>query len=113
MLKAAALVVTLAIAPACAAPNITGEAARALVTKQGAVLVDVRTPEEFARGHVDGALNVPVGELESTLATFPANKDQNVVVYCGSGRRSAKAAAILTKAGFTKVNDLGGMSNWQ
>lgn len=113
ILKAAALFVTLTIAPTCTTPTITGEAAHRLVTEQGALLVDVRTPEEFGSGHVDGALNVPVGELEAKLATFPAKKNQNVLVYCRSGRRSAKAAMILTKAGFTKVYGLGGMSNWK
>lgn len=107
---ALALSVSLA---ACAAPTITGEAAHQLVQKQGAVLLDVRTPQEFAEGHVDGALNIPVQELESKLASLPAKKDQDVVVYCRSGIRSAKASGILKGAGFTRVHDLGAMSNWR
>ncbi|MFO0594064.1 MAG: rhodanese-like domain-containing protein [Myxococcaceae bacterium] len=97
---------------ACAAPNISGEQAHALV-KQGAFLLDVRTPEEFAEGHIDGATNVPVQELEAKLASLNLKKDRDVVVYCRSGKRSARASEILKAAGFAKVFDLGGMSNWK
>lgn len=109
---AAAVIVSLALG-ACAAPTISGEAAHQLVQKQGALLLDVRTPEEFAEGHVDGAVNVPVQELEAKLASLPARKDQDVVVYCRSGVRSARASGILKSAGFSRVHDLGAMSNWR
>lgn len=93
-------------------PTITGEEARALV-KQGALLLDVRTTGEFAAGHVEGAVNIPVGDLEEKLGAVPAKKDQPIVVYCHSGRRSAAAKQVLEKAGFSKVVDLGAMSNWK
>lgn len=93
-------------------PTITGAEARALVD-QGALLLDVRTPGEFSAGHVSGAVNVPVSELEEKLATLPENKERPIVVYCQSGRRSAAAKKVLEKAGYTKVSDLGGMSNWR
>lgn len=102
-----------ALSSACASPTVTGEAAHELVAKQGAFLLDVRTPAEFSEGHIDGATNIPVQELEARLASIPAKKDQDVVVYCRSGARSAKAAGMLKAAGFTKVHDLGGMSNWK
>ncbi len=95
-----------------ATPTVTGEAAHELV-KQGALLLDVRTPQEFQGGHLDGAVNVPVQELEAKLATLPAKMDQPIVVYCRSGHRSANAAELLKKAGYTKVQDLGAMSNWK
>lgn len=98
---------------ACAHPTITGEAAHALVEGQGAVLLDVRSPGEFGDKHLDGALNVPVGELEEKLGSLNLAKDKAVIVYCRSGARSARAAGILQKAGFSKVHDLGGMSNWK
>ena len=60
---------------ACAAPTISGEAAHALVQKKSAVLLDVRTPEEFADKHLEGALNVPVAELEGRLASLDLKKD--------------------------------------
>lgn len=93
--------------------NVTGAQAEELVQKHKALLLDVRTPEEFAEGHVDGATNLPVQVLESKLSSFPAKKDQDIVVYCRSGKRSATAKALLEKAGFTRVHDLGGMSNWE
>jgi phage shock protein E len=112
-LRLASLLLAVVAAPACATPTIDGAAAQQLVTKNGALLLDVRTPEEFGSGHVEGALNVPVQVLAEQLSTLPAKKDQDVVVYCRSGARSARAASILKDAGFTKVHDLGGMSNWK
>lgn len=90
-------------------PTVSAERARALVN-DGALLLDVRTPAEFAARHVEGAVNVPVEELEARL---PAERDRAVVVYCHSGRRSAAAKELLLRAGFTKVFDLGAMSNWK
>jgi len=78
---------------------------------QGALLLDVRTPEEFARGHLPGARNVPVQVLESRLADV-GDRALPVVVYCRSGARSAHAKAILTSHGFGAVSDLGGMNRY-
>ena len=94
-------------AHAKAAP-VDGPTAKALVAK-GAVLVDVRSKEEFDAGHVDGAINVPV----DTVASHDfGKKDAPLVVYCGSGARSARAATALVGQGYTAVHDLGAMSNW-
>jgi rhodanese-related sulfurtransferase len=68
----------------------------------GAVVVDVRSPAEFAQGHVPGALNLPVDGLAGRLAELPA--ERMVVVYCASGARSARAAALLRGAGRTVVD---------
>ena len=113
LLAATLVAASLFVGTACAAPNVTGEAAHELVTKQGAFLLDVRTPGEFEGGHLDGATNIPVQELEAKLASLPAKKDQDIVIYCRSGARSATARQMLLKAGFTKVHDLGAMSNWK
>lgn len=77
---------------------------------QGAVLLDVRTREEFAGGHVRGAINIPVQELPTRLREVgpPGTK---VVVYCRSGGRSAAAAGMLRSAGL-EVEDVGPMSAW-
>ncbi|MDA0242459.1 MAG: rhodanese-like domain-containing protein [Chloroflexi bacterium] len=75
------------------------------------VLIDVRTPEEFASGHIAGAINIPVDEVSQRLAEFPT--DQPVVLYCRSGNRSAQAASILTSAGYNNLYDLGGIIDWQ
>jgi len=86
----------------------SSEDARELVAS-GATLLDVRTPGEYAGGHIDGALNIPVQQLGNRVAEVP--KDQPVVVYCQSGGRSARAAALLKQSGYD-VHDLGGMSRW-
>lgn len=85
--------------------------ARAWV-KDGAKLVDVRTPEEFASGHLPGAINIPVQDLPGRAPEIGAVTDR-VVVYCRSGSRSARAARLLTEAGFTAVLDGGAMAAWK
>lgn len=77
---------------------------------RGAFLLDVRTPEEFAEGHLPGATNVSVQTLAGRLDEVP--KDRPIVLYCRSGKRSARAAEILRNAGHEEVFDLGAMSNW-
>ena len=84
--------------------------ARALVD-EGATLLDVRTPAEFAGGHVSGARNIPVDALPARTAEL-GNPQTPVVVYCRSGMRSARATKILKAAGFATVMDIGPMPNW-
>lgn len=91
-------------------PDLSGAAARELVAK-GARLVDVRSPGEFAGVHLDGARNIPVGELGRRLGELGA-KDRPVIVYCASGARSAMAKRTLKGAGFREVYNLGAMHNW-
>ncbi len=80
----------------------------------GGKVVDVRGAEEFAAGHIDGAIHVPVAEIGARAATGELGaKGDPVVVYCGSGRRAAQAAEALRAAGFTQVVNLGPMSNWE
>ncbi len=74
-------------------------------------LVDVRTPAEFAGGHIEGAVNIPLDSLAQRLDEIP--QDQPVVVYCRSGNRSATAARQLAQAGYTDIYDLGGIIAWQ
>ncbi len=74
------------------------------------VLIDVRTPEEFASGHIANAVNIPVDQLASRLSEVP--QDKAVVLYCRSGNRSNQAAQILDRAGYTQIYDLGGIVNW-
>ena len=69
-------------------------------------VLDVRTPEEYAEGHVPGAVNVPHDQLASRLAEVP--KDKDVVVYCRSGRRAALATDVLAANGYTRVSHLEG-----
>jgi phage shock protein E len=78
--------------------------------RQGASVIDVRAPEEYASGHYEGARNIPVQELQRRFAEV-GDKAQAVVVYCASGIRSAQAARMLTAAGFTDVTNAGGLDN--
>jgi phage shock protein E len=78
------------------------------------VVLDVRTPEEFAAGHIPGALNIPHDQLPNRLAELAGAKNKDVVVYCRSGRRSAIAQEALLRQGFTSVKHLDGdMLKWQ
>ncbi|MFO1401808.1 MAG: rhodanese-like domain-containing protein [Steroidobacteraceae bacterium] len=76
-------------------------------------LLDVRTPEEFAAGHVPGARNIPVQELDARLAELAAARGGDIVVYCRSGRRAASALATLQAQGFEHLLHLeGDMQGW-
>jgi len=74
------------------------------------ILIDVRTAEEFAEGHIAGAVNIPVDYIERRLAEIPT--DIPVVVYCRSGNRSARAATTLVENNYAEVYDLGGIASW-
>jgi len=78
-------------------------------TKQH-LLLDVRTPDEFANEHIAGAVNISVQTLPDRLSEVP--RDIPVVIYCHSGNRSAQAARILSDAGYTNLYDLGGINAW-
>lgn len=92
-------------------PNpIDCERARALVA-DGAHLVDVRTPQEFAQGALPGAVNVPLQELFAGVQQFESNRP--LVLYCASGARSHQAAQALSLFGRDGVHDLGGIRNAQ
>lgn len=92
------------------AGQISPERARQLV-KDGATLIDVRSPAEFASGHLPGAINAPVSELSAHVKKLGV-KGQPVIVYCASGTRSAMARSMLKGQGFTQVFNLGAMSRW-
>lgn len=79
------------------------------IIKEGALLVDVRTPGEFASGHVKGSVNIPLDKLSSQLSKLKNQK--NIVVFCQSGGRSSQAKTILERSGFTNVVNGGGWNN--
>jgi len=75
------------------------------------IFLDVRTAEEYADGHVDGSLLIPVQELEGRLNEVP--KEKRVYVYCRSGKRSVAASNVLVKAGFSNIENIeGGINAW-
>ncbi len=75
------------------------------------LVLDVRTPDEYARGHIPGAINVPHGELAIRIAELPVTKSEEIVVHCQSGRRAQLAETTLREAGHSNVRDLTG--HWQ
>ena len=105
-----------ASAPAPAAVAVAPMSQEALLEHQSRhpdhlFVLDVRTPQEYAEGHVPGAVNVPQDQLASRLAEVP--KDKDVVIYCRSGRRSVLAADVLAANGYSRLSHLeGDMNAW-
>lgn len=84
-----------------------------IMSQQGALLLDVREPDEYAAVHATNAKLIPLGEVGARLKEIEAYKGKPVAVICRSGRRSAQAVGILKEAGFTQVvNVEGGTSAW-
>ena len=92
--------------------RIDAKSAKEMTEKGQAVLVDVRTPGEYAMGHINGANLLPLDTLSEQTAAALADKDAAVIVYCQSGARSAHAAAQLAAMGYKNVFDLGGIFSW-
>ncbi|MGK7944254.1 MAG: rhodanese-like domain-containing protein [Microcystaceae cyanobacterium] len=86
----------------------TEEATEAI--NAGAIVIDVRTPEEFAGGHLDGALNIPYDEIAQRISEITEERDRMIVLYCRSGRRASVAEEILRSNGFTNVLNAGAYS---
>ncbi len=85
-----------------------------LMNREKAVVVDVCSAEEFATGHVAGAKNIPLGELEAKLPGAVKNKQTPVILVCASGVRSSRAVGVAKKLGFEKAFSLtGGMGAWR
>jgi len=89
---------------------VTSSQASSLI-KDGAILIDVRTKEEYDENHITGAVNVPLSNIEEGNIDY--DKDTTIVVYCRSGNRSATAAKKLIALGYTSVYDLGSINNWK
>ncbi len=81
---------------------------------KGALILDVRTPEEFSSGHVPDAVNIPHDALASRLPELESDRDRPVIVYCERGGRASKATSVLLDAGYENVFHLAGdMSEWR
>ena len=80
--------------------------------KSGATILDVRSPGEFASGHIKGAINIPVDQLSKNLSKLK-DKERPIITCCASGMRSASAKSILKGAGYTQVYNGGGWSSLQ
>lgn len=89
------------------------EAKNILAEEPGAVFLDVRTPEEFEEGHIEGAVNINFFDEDFKEQVEALDKEKPVYIYCRSGNRSQKAGKILSQMGFEKVYDIGaGYINW-
>ena len=89
------------------------EAVTMMAQETGYIILDVRRPDEYAAGHIPNAINVPnetIGTAE--IAELP-NKDQLIMVYCRSGRRSKEASEKLVKLGYTNIVEFGGILDWK
>lgn len=85
-----------------------------LINREKGVVIDVCEPAEFAAGHVGGARNIPLGELESKLAGAVKNKALPLILVCQSGARSGRAVAIAKKLGYEQAQSLGGgLASWR
>ena len=77
------------------------------------IILDVRRPDEFAAGHIPGAINVPNETIGTVEISELPDKNQLIMVYCRSGRRSKEAAGKLVKLGYTNIVEFGGILDWE
>jgi rhodanese-related sulfurtransferase len=89
------------------------EATRMMETESNYVILDVRRPDEYAEGHIPGAINVPNESIGDTKISELPYKNQLILVYCRSGRRSKEAAEKLVKLGYTNIVEFGGILDWK
>jgi len=88
------------------------EAITIMEEESGYIILDVRTPEEFAGKHIPGAINIPNETIGTDEIPELPDKDQLILVYCRSGNRSKQASEKLVKLGYTNVVEFGGINDW-
>ena len=94
--------------------QISGAEAKALMdSESGYIILDTREQDEYDEGHIPGAILIPYGEIADRAEKELPNKDQLILVYCRSGRRSKIAAEELVKLGYTNVKEFGGIIDWE
>ena len=94
--------------------QISGAEAKALMdSESGYIIIDARTQEEYDEGHIHGAILIPEYEIADRAEKELPDKDQLILVYCRSGRRSKIAAEELVKLGYTNVKEFGGIIDWE
>lgn len=89
------------------------EAQKIMQSESGYIILDVRTAEEFSGGHIPNAINIPNESIETEPPKELPDKNQTILVYCRSGRRSKQAAQKLADMGYTNVREFGGINTWQ
>ena len=94
--------------------QISGAEAKALMdSESGYIIIDARTQEEYDQGHIPGAILIPEYEIADRAENELSDKNQLILVYCRSGRRSKIAAEELVKLGYTNVKEFGGIIDWE
>ena len=94
--------------------QISGEQAKNIMdTETDYIIIDARTQEEFEEGHIEGAILIPEYEIGERAEKELSDKDQLILVYCRSGRRSKIASQALADLGYTNVKEFGGIIDWQ
>ena len=88
------------------------EAKEIMDTEQNYIILDVRTEEEFAEGHIADAILIPDYEITEKAESVLTDKEQQILVYCRSGRRSKNAASQLVELGYRNVKEFGGIIDW-
>ena len=89
------------------------EAVKMMRDEKDYIILDVRRPDEFAEGHIPGAINVPNEEIGTAEIAELPNKSQLILVYCRSGRRSKEASEKLVKLGYTNIVEFGGIQDYK
>mgnify|MGYP003303705103 CR=1 FL=1 len=93
--------------------NITAEEAKQIMdSEEGYIVLDVREQEEYDAGHIPGAILIPYTQIEEKANEMLTDKDQLILVYCRSGRRSKIAAEALAELGYTNIKEFGGIIDW-
>lgn len=93
--------------------NITAQEAKEIMDTEGEyIILDVRTEEEYSEGHIQNAILIPDYEIEKKAGEMLKDKNQLILVYCRSGRRSKLAAESLIKLGYTNIKEFGGIIDW-
>ena len=93
--------------------NITAEEAKQIMdSEEGYIILDVRTQEEYDEGHIPGAIVISHEEIAEKAEEVLTDKDQLILVYCRSGRRSKIAAEALVELGYTNIKEFGGIIDW-
>ena len=89
------------------------EAVKMMKDEKNYIILDVRRPDEYAEGHIPGAINVPNEEIGTAEIAELPSKSQLILVYCRSGRRSKEASEKLVKLGYTNIVEFGGILDWK
>ena len=93
--------------------NITAEEAKRIMdSEEGYIILDVRTQEEYDQGHIPGATQISHEEIADKAEEVLTDKEQLILVYCRSGRRSKLAAEALVDLGYTNIKEFGGIIDW-